>query len=166
VPVRAEIRYYDDATIRLNVSGDSLESNFIQGNRWYFNDVEIPGATGQRIRPDRTGIYSVVVDARGCTTSADYEFTIAGTEKKGTPVMQVFPNPIINGFTVSLPRAFAAVEGLRVINNLGVVVGMVTLKSRGEIRTGYFDMTPFPRGVYFLQPLGADGPDGVKLIKE
>jgi hypothetical protein len=167
-PVQAEIRHYDDAMIRQSVSGDSLASNYIVGNRWYFNHVAIPGGTEQRIKLERPGTYSVEVNVAGCTTGADYGYAVTAAEKEVTRVIQVFPNPVVEGFTVSLPKAFVAIEGVRVINNLGVVIGTVTLKSRGETRVGNFDMTPFPRGVYILQLIGTTGNPGgeIKLIKE
>lgn len=164
VPVQAEVVHFDDAVIL--AVGDSLVSNFAQGNQWYFNNKLIPAATDQSIKPVEAGIYTVSVTVNDCVTTADHEFSITATEKREGQIIKVFPNPVVRGFTVSLSRTFAGVETVRVINSLGVVIGTVVLRSAGDVRTGYFDMTQFPAGLYVVQPVGTGRPAEIKLIKE
>lgn len=164
VPVQAEVVYFDDASIR--PTGDSLVSNFAEGNQWYFMGKAIPGATGQSIKPAQAGVYTVAATINGCVTSADHEFVITSAQQAESQNITVFPNPVQKGFSITVPHAFAGVEAMRLINGFGQVIATINLKSGSGVRTGYFDMTHFPSGVYVLQTVGAAHVAEVKLIKE
>jgi len=150
---------------QISLRGESLVSNFASGNQWYFNHTVIPGATQQFIIPDQPGTYSVKVSEIGCTTSADYEYVVTGLENPASEIIHVFPNPVRNEIMVRIPEAFKDIEGIRIINNLGQVIGNIELQRINEMKTGHYDMTMHPAGLYILQSTGTGKVIQVKVIK-
>jgi hypothetical protein len=165
-PVLAEVVQFEDAQILPSGSGDSLRSNYAEGNQWYFNHTLLPGATGQSVKANKTGIYGVDVNVNGCITSSEYVFTITGVEDPARKFMTVSPNPIIREFKVDVPDPFGNIEAVRVINSFGQVIGLIELHSMNNMRSGHFDMTNYPAGLYVLQTVGNQEVMEVKVIKQ
>jgi len=86
-------------------TGDTLSSNYVEGNQWSFDNVIIPGATGQSIAVEKPGIYSVDVTTRGCTTSATHEFYRYRAETNEF-VITVFPNPVTDVAEIEISEGF------------------------------------------------------------
>ncbi|MBK6266622.1 T9SS type A sorting domain-containing protein [Marivirga sp. S37H4] len=84
----------------ITVTENGLMSNYVEGNQWYFNGTEIPGATGQAIALDRSGAYSVRVDTELCSFfSEDIALT---SNKKGLAAVgfKAYPNPVRDQFHI------------------------------------------------------------------
>jgi hypothetical protein len=85
--------------------GDSLVSNYITANQWYYNDTLIIGANSKTYKPTKTGNYKVVVfDSFGCQlTSNTINVTITAlTEQMAEEIrLRVSPNPNKGRFNLS-----------------------------------------------------------------
>lgn len=85
-------------------NSDTLFSSSTTGNQWYFNNVLIPGATGNYYVAVQTGNYTVVVtDSNGCSASSTpyaYVFTELGDPVGGALFAVVFPNPMSDDATL------------------------------------------------------------------
>jgi hypothetical protein len=165
-PVVAEIIQFEDATINLSETGDSLRSNYAEGNQWYFNQTILPGATGQSLKPDHSGVYRVEVAINGCATSADFEFVITGMEDPNSRIISVSPNPVVKELTVNVPGVFESIGAFRVINSFGQTVGRIELRPVNGMKRGHLDMTNYAAGLYILQAVGAEDVVEVKVIKQ
>ena len=63
---------YEDTSVYISLSGDTLFSSWASGNQWYLNDTVIPGATQQEYIYSQPGIYTVtVIDSSICTDSSN-----------------------------------------------------------------------------------------------
>ncbi len=83
------------ATIVLN-GNDLSTSTTYASYQWYFNGVEINGATNQTYTPTQNGNYSVEVleASTACTgISADFNVTFIGTDAVQAQTFRLFPNP-------------------------------------------------------------------------
>jgi hypothetical protein len=92
VPVEAKVIPFDPAGII--VKGDSLVSNYISGNQWYFRDTVID--TMQGIRPQQSGTYKLFVQKEQCSGIDSIDFYV---DKKDPFV--IFPNPVTDQLTIS-----------------------------------------------------------------
>jgi hypothetical protein len=62
--------------------------------QWYFNGVEIAGATAQFYSASASGFYTVEATLNGCSgLSAVFNFTFIGIERIDDGTFQVYPNP-------------------------------------------------------------------------
>jgi hypothetical protein len=79
-----------------------LVSNYVEGNQWSYNGSIIDGATGQTLKADKTGQYSVAVTYNGCTATGAVDYSITGLEAdSGTAV--AWPNPVQTKLTIDIP---------------------------------------------------------------
>ena len=153
---------FDNA--KIGEEGSILTSNYADGNQWSFNSTIIAGATGQSITAEKSGLYSVSVNIKGCTTSADREFVVTGL-KHVELAITVFPNPAIDEFQIDIPEGFKN-PVVKVINGLALVIGYVGLHHESGKLTGKFEMKGYPSGVYVVQVAGNDGIFEIKLMKQ
>ncbi|RYE36119.1 MAG: T9SS type A sorting domain-containing protein, partial [Sphingobacteriaceae bacterium] len=81
---------------QITSNGNTLTSNFNNGNQWYLNNVLIQGATAQNYQPKVSGTYRVdVTTVAGCISpSADYNFTLPEGESPLTDInLILYPVP-------------------------------------------------------------------------
>ncbi|HTE31517.1 MAG TPA: T9SS type A sorting domain-containing protein, partial [Chryseolinea sp.] len=164
--VLADVRRYDDAYIELGQSGESLVSNFATGNQWYLNGQLIQGAVEKSITPQQSGIFGLSVNIAGCTTHADYEYFITGTESPTQQQIKVFPNPVHKEVKIFLPDSYKEINALEIINSIGVVVGFIKMENQNNDRSFTYDMTGLPSGVYILRATKELGLIEVRLVKQ
>jgi hypothetical protein len=150
--------------VTIEVKGDSLVSNYTDGNQWYFNQSMLTGSTTQAITATKSGIYTVEATLNGCTTSATREMIVAGTEHEAIAV-SVYPNPVVNELHIEVPATNRELNTFRLINAAGQPVGTIELQREGSNWTGTFDMKRFASGVYIIQSTDAASTVEVKIIK-
>jgi len=151
--------------VTIEVSGDSLVSNYTSGNQWYFNQSILTGATGQAITAMKSGVYTVEATFNGCITSATREMIIAGTEQEAISV-SVYPNPVMNELHIEVPASNRELNTFRLINAAGQPVATIELQRDGSHWTGTFDMKRFASGVYIVQSMDAGSVVEVKVVKK
>lgn len=100
----------------IHANGDTLWSNAVNGNQWYYNGNMIPGATSQSHVAQYSGWYWCVVTLNGCPsdTSNNIYLTITGIEELPGISARIFPIPNNGKFTVSIDT--------RVPENLTILV--------------------------------------------
>ncbi len=162
--VLAEIVQVDEVQIYLDKNANQLVSNYEVNNQWFFNSEMIPQANGQKISPDQSGHYGVEVTVGGCQTTASYEFILTGAEKYKEAYVAVFPNPVVNQLTITIPDSFQYVAEIILINSAGQTVRKLEkIEQNGHVF--YFDMGNLPTGIYVLRILGSNGVHDQKVIK-
>ncbi|MEO5599409.1 MAG: T9SS type A sorting domain-containing protein, partial [Cyclobacteriaceae bacterium] len=163
VPVNAEVIHYDAAAIS-ELEG-VLRSSYAQNNQWYFNDIAISGATNQEIVPDKSGSYTVKVNISGCTTSAQYEFSVTSIEEENLlNLISVYPNPVENRVSVELRNTAPAAA--RIINSVGATIGSIYFQMDGKTQKGDFDLGSEPAGLYLIKILQDKKIIHYKVIKK
>jgi hypothetical protein len=162
--VSAEIVQFED--IQIIESGDSLKSTYTNGNQWYFNHELIFQATQQSLKPDQSGTYSVETTIDGCVTSTDHVLVITATERPAVNNLSVFPNPVSEQLTITIPDPFKNIREVMMINSFGQVVKRIVLQPMDEMAGGIVDMTGYPAGIYILQAVIASGVVEVKVVKQ
>jgi hypothetical protein len=158
-PVVAEVLILEAPTI--NVTGDSVYSNYAEGNQWYFNHEIIQGATDQHLMPSQAGMYTTIVTIDGCSVSADYQF--APIEN---PSIVAFPNPVSNKVSIEIPSSIQGIREVRLLDGFGHVVGLFELERNGDKHLGKMMMTEFAAGVYVLQVVTDISNFETKIIKK
>lgn len=144
--VRATVENFTDAEISETTYG-VLTSNYTSGNKWYFNNELIPGANGQSISIDQSGLYRVEVAIGNCIASDEFEFVVTGVERNMQEVIY-YPNPIVND------KLFVTVEGLNlkrieIISNTGSPVGQVAVNATDTVVE--LDFEGKPTGLYLIK---------------
>jgi hypothetical protein len=161
-PVLAEI-------VKLSASiterGDSLISNYTNGNQWYLNQTLLPGANTQSIKAEKSGVYQVEVSLHGCTTTATRELTVTGTEQT-TSSIAIYPNPVARELHIEIPASFSSLTTFKILNMVGQPIGIFDLHQDNNMRTGTFDMKNYPSGVYIVQGSNASSVVEFKIVKE
>lgn len=137
----------------ITLNGDTLLSDAPQGNQWYLNGTVIPGATSQVLVPEQSGTYTCIVTLNGCPSPVSNEIIVIMTGlngKKIKPVIEIFPNPCDEMFTVQVSSGLSGKADLTVMNYLGVTV----FEERGISVTGTTEHTIIlknaPAGIYMV----------------
>ena len=131
-------------------SGGILTSSAPSGNQWYFNDVLIPGATGQTYEATESGDYFVIVTINSCSSEPSniINVVISGISHHSGTSINVFPVPNEGMFTVIGTWIMDEPITLEVYNYLGVkIFDMGILPLQGKIEQTV-DLRPAPNGVY------------------
>lgn len=160
----AEVTQVEPAEIHLGDDGAILVSNYKDNNQWYFNSKIIPHASGQSLTPGQSGTYGLEVTVEGCSTTASYDFMIMDAKAPEGVYISVFPNPVAEGLTITIPDSFQQVAEITLINGTGQRVRAVEKITQGD-RVFYFDMSNLPAGIYVLRVSASNGIHEQKIIK-
>ncbi len=115
--VMAEVIHYDDVIITRQPP--ELISSYAEGNQWYLNGVQIPGAVDQSYKPKGPGMYKVEVLINGCSTSDEVDFlSITSAQHDKDLEFSAFPNPVQSSLSIVLANP----------NNLDVIITMTDMK--------------------------------------
>lgn len=163
LPVQAVIHQFEPVELLYDSANSILRSNYAEGNQWYRNGVLIPGATGQELLVDRSGVYKVVVTIGTCETSFEMPLIITGDEGVISPTSGVFPNP-----TESLVKLrFQNENRVSVVDGRGLVVGNLVLEKTSDNHyEGTFDMSKLPSGLYIFRAFGGGSNSSIKVLKK
>lgn len=164
--VTAEVIRYDDVT--LTTQGDTLVSNYAEGNAWYLNNTLLSGVEGATYIPQQSGTYTVQVNVQGCTTTASRDYLITTTEVPVEQLISVYPNPVVDVLQVHIPvsSAYAQYQSLDIVHGSGKVVGRVSLLRDGQTLKGQFNFQQLPAGVYILKSAEGTQQLEIKIVKE
>jgi hypothetical protein len=154
VPVKAEVIQFDPIAITEAVSG-VLESNYAEGNQWYFNDQPIAGATGQTLIPNESGKYRVEsLIQEGCVAVAEYDFLITDIHEQNVANrFRIYPNPLNDFLKFSAPES-EKVSDVSLMNSVGAIVGRMNLQQSGGTVSGELDLREAAPGFYVLRIVG------------
>lgn len=103
-------------------AGNTLKSNFTDGNQWLLNGTVISGATAATFDPVQSGKYQVQVTlANGCVTQSDNFFYAKEgvTGSKGEIGLSAFPVPASTDLNVVFAVKEATTMKLSLVNSLG-----------------------------------------------
>ncbi|MDW8331897.1 MAG: T9SS type A sorting domain-containing protein, partial [Cyclobacteriaceae bacterium] len=162
IPVNAVVHQFEAVSLTYDSATSTLRSTYAEGNQWYRNGVLIPGATGQELVVDRSGVYKVVVKIGTCETSAEMPLVITADEEMSMiHATGVYPNPTEG--VVNLK--FKEESQVFVMNSHGQLIGKLTLKKTQDHYEGTFDMGKFPSGLYVFKAYGGGRSSTIKVLK-
>ncbi len=124
----------------LEVEGNTLKSNYAEGNRWFLNGVEVFGRTNDRLRMTNAGEYVLMVAVNGC------EITLSHMLETSIRGLDVYPNPATN--RIFLDGITDDVLTIDIVSPAGVKITTVYRKSRDF--DGHVNIESLPNGVYLL----------------
>lgn len=145
--VKAEVVKYDEILIT-ETSYGVLTSSYPTGNVWYFNDVVIPGATGQSIIASESGVYKAEVTLGECKTTDSYEFAVTGLEDVKSGIT-IYPNPVDDELTI---QGFKHMKTLTLISNTGIQLQKLEISESSVT----LDMKMYPAGLYLIKLIGSN----------
>jgi len=131
--------------------GDTLVSSSADGNQWYIDGVEIPGATDQKHVAVYIGTYSVVVTLSECSSEVSNSILVLPVstgEVKEVSSYEIFPNPNSGIFNIKVGNSGNESYSIEVYNNNGKLVYKqddVILNVNNDTR---IDMNGSSAGVY------------------
>jgi hypothetical protein len=141
-------------TITYTMSDTIMISSAPQGNQWYFNGVQLSGATDDTLRPYNFGNYSVMVeDANGCESgmSAMQFYNSVGLEEDLRAQIKLYPNPTTGQVTLEL----GAIETERIV--LQDALGRMLMVKEAPGATVQIDLENEAAGVYFIRVFTSTG---------
>ncbi len=165
VPALATVVQFEEVEITEGEDG-ALHSNYAEGNKWFFNGIEMTGEVSNSLIPEKSGTYSVEVSTQGCSSSSEYEFVILATEHQNlTSGISVYPNPVVDKVYIDESENKTDIRKVTLHNNMGTVVAEGAWIKEGASRKGSVDMSSLPTGVYILQLFTSDRIISLKLYK-
>ncbi|MBN8650232.1 MAG: T9SS type A sorting domain-containing protein [Cytophagales bacterium] len=143
--VKAVVEQFENAEIT-ETSYGVLTSNHSSGNRWYYNNELISGATGQSITVAESGLYRVEVEIGTCKTIDEFEFVVTGVEESKIQA-RAYPNPVVDKLIVQI--AGLGVSSIEIISNSGIPVGRIQVKKNtNDVEIDFADK---PTGLYLVK---------------
>ncbi len=163
-PVLATVVQFEDVVI--TESGDgALHSSYSEGNKWFFNGIELTGEVSNTLIPEKSGIYTVEVSKDGCSSSSEYEFVILATEHQNLASgISVYPNPVVDKVYIDASGNKTDIRKVTLHNNIGTVVAEGAWLE-GANGKGIVDMNNLPSGVYILRLFTSDRILSLKVYK-
>ncbi|MCJ7446387.1 MAG: right-handed parallel beta-helix repeat-containing protein [Bacteroidales bacterium] len=141
---------------------DTLTSNVVSGNQWYFNNTAIPGANGQKYITTKSGNYYVVItNNTGCVSSPSNIITVINTSMDNLKEfkLKIYPNPASEIITI---EGFQGNEEVEIaIYNLK---GNLVKKKITSSKTVQINMEDLEPATYFLI-LNNQSKQAIKIIK-
>lgn len=156
----ALVQKYSAATIT-QVNGRTLQSNYSTGNQWYLNGLLLAD-TSAVLRVGEEGEYQLHVNTGSCTLSATYTLGAETFMDK----IAAYPNPVESVFSIELPIEQCSVSELPIMNDVGRQVGILKLKDCGTYRTGQYDFSSTPTGLYLIRIESGTGVRHMKVLKK
>ncbi|MEO7990173.1 MAG: T9SS type A sorting domain-containing protein [Chryseolinea sp.] len=163
-PVLATVVQFEDVIITESEDG-VLHSSYSEGNKWFFNGVEMTDEVSSIMVPEKSGTYTVEVSTQGCSTSSDYVFVITAIENQNLAQgISVYPNPVVDKVYIDVERK-TDVSKITLHSNMGTVVAEGAWIKEGSNRKGIVDMSSLPTGVYILRLFTSDRILSLKVYK-
>ena len=126
---------------------DSLISNAVNGNQWYYGSSSIPGANTQYYIPAVSGnYYTIVTDSNGCVSDTSNKMNIIVTglnDISGKRNIYIYPSPATNFLTIETFNK----SRVDVINMEGQLMKCLTVNEGNTT----IDVSLFPSGVYVVR---------------
>ncbi|MCB9233842.1 MAG: T9SS type A sorting domain-containing protein [Bacteroidia bacterium] len=145
--------------------GDSLVSNYANGNQWFLNGTPLAGGTGPFWIAQQSGVYSLSVqDSLGCEGHSDtVAVVLLGRDGEAGMGWRIAPNPVTGHFDLfwgegmdeDATFALLDAQGRRLLGGMRVA----------GARVQRVEMDFCPAGIYFLQVEGKSGGEVRKVLK-
>jgi hypothetical protein len=106
-------------------NGDTLVSSADNGNQWYIDGVEIPGATGNTYLPLTGGTYTVIVTLNNCSSASSYSIVFIPEDIRTIDLnsaLEVYPNPNNGQFNIQIESIKNAQYNLELFNSIGALI--------------------------------------------
>lgn len=150
--------------------GDSIiiTNGPYQQYQWYFNGVEISGATDEIHVPAQSGNYVVEVwDDNGCSgTSSNVEFTFTGiADLNALYDIDLYPNPTGGKFTLNVDFGKRLDATLSITDVIGRQIMLPESTSDVSSLGRTFDLSHLALGVYHLKLATGDGSIVKQIIR-
>ncbi len=150
--------------VSIHTSNGILSIDEVATIQWYYNDELIPGAIRNTIVPDKSGIYSVVVNDNACESKGQIEFIVTGLEDTLPKGIKVFPNPVTGELFIVAEKE--SIESVMLINAIGETIGKIQLTGKSGSQKGSYDMTDKSSGIYILKLVSGSNVYTKKIIKQ
>jgi hypothetical protein len=134
----------------VTVNGDTLHSNALYGNQWYFQGAILPGDTNQNLVAPYTGWYYDIVTLHGCSSlqsDSVYVIVIGIILQNNEATVAIYPNPNDGRFTLAITSPEAKFD-IMIFNTIGVMVHNVTNIHVNGVEKRILDISELPSGVY------------------
>lgn len=165
VPVLAKVVQYEDALITM-VGNNKLQSNYSNGNIWYFEGQKLSGITTDIFIPEKSGVYGLEVNIDGCSTASEFVFVITSSERGSNTGISVYPNPVEDRVFIDVLKSIGEVRKALIFNNIGSSFAEVEWVNEGDMNRGTIDMKNLPSGLYHLQITTSDRIENFKIYKK
>ena len=138
-----------DAPVVTN-TGTLLESSATTGNQWYFEGILIPGATAQTYTATLNGYYWDVVTLNDCSSEPSNHvlIVVTGIDPRTSAEINIYPNPGIGMFNVSISSSSPESFRISVFDELGWKVYEETKVDVNGTLQKLIDLRPISPGVY------------------
>ena len=144
-------------TPTITQNGDTLVSSAATGNQWYFENAlgsfPVSGANGQTYLPIVTGSYYTIVTGGGCSSDSSniIYVVITGINEFSTSSVLIYPNPVTNTLYVDFTGVLTGSTDIEIMNSLGQLVNKVSFENIAKDAVKEFNMSVFPKGIYFMR---------------
>jgi PKD repeat protein len=134
----------------ISLQNDTLSSNSLSGNQWYFSNAMIIGATGNTYLPVVTGYYfDIVTDISGCvsdTSNIIYVITAGLKETPDNDKISLYPDPTTDNITIE-NTSFTKGQTISIYDVQGqLLLQQPMLQAKTNI-----NISAFSKGLYFLK---------------
>ncbi|MGK7389040.1 MAG: PKD domain-containing protein [Candidatus Cyclobacteriaceae bacterium M2_1C_046] len=144
----------------INLSGSQLICSDASAYQWYYNGVEIQGATSKNYSPLEEGNYSVsVVDFNGCLSVSEvFSYTILDVnDTEGD--FSIYPNPVNNKLYLTGADRYIS---FKIFTYSGLLVKNGQFYGEGE----FINVQDLKEGVYLLEIYNSSGENKqIKFVK-
>ena len=134
-------------------SGDTLISDYPDGNQWFYNGTLIEGATNDTLKAIAYGTYYSIVTIDECQSEPSNSIVAAplAIEKPDNIDFEIYPVPNNGVFTISQQWFKKEQVNLKVFNKLGLLVFETEMSSMKENDSRIIDIRPVPDGIYIVK---------------
>lgn len=149
-------------TVTLAKFGNTFQATSTAGNtfKWLRNGSIINGATQSTYTPTLAGNYSVVATNQfGCSDTTAAQGFVLSIGKLTQQNISVYPNPVINVFTIELENTGVANASITDIQ--GKELRSFKVKGKTSI-----DISNLAQGVYYIKISTLENSSTIKLLKQ
>jgi hypothetical protein len=143
-----------------------LSSSSVNGNQWFKNDSEIPGANLQTYTITDKGLYKVKVTLDGCASALSDAYAIIITDvlnKESAIKLSVFPNPASEELKITLAGVKEEETSELVVFDLsGRMISRQTLVGN----EGSLALDQYSRGSYLMQIINKSFLLNTRFVKQ
>lgn len=148
----------------INVLDNNVfQSNYTEGNQWFFNGESIEGATNNTFVPTESGVYTLQVTSDGgCVSSIDIEWRVLGLPQHLYGLIVAYPNPASSKINIKSDQL--VLESVVVYDLTGSKINVVF--DRIDNHHGSVSLDDLAKGIYVIQISTDEGLVNKRFIKK